>query len=210
MWEWKNEDAFGNNAPNEDPSATGTAFKYNLRFPGQYFDQETGTHYNYFRDYDPGLGRYVQSDPVGLKAGVNTYAYVSANPVRNVDRYGLETYVCAGAPRSYVHSWLCADKKCAGLMPAGSAIQAIIGGPGVVMKEEYRADMCFPYRPRCKPEDGKQCKKNTCDITKLNECVAKKIEKYTETAHDYSLTGSNCFTWSQSVLDECQAEVCEK
>jgi RHS repeat-associated protein len=60
-----------------------------LRFPGQYEDEETGFHYNYFRDYDPSLGRYIQSDPIGLRGGVNTFGYVLGNPVGMVDPLGL-------------------------------------------------------------------------------------------------------------------------
>lgn len=52
----------------------------NIRFPGQYADEETGLHYNYFRDYNPSLGRYVESDPIGLEGGFNSYAYVYNNP----------------------------------------------------------------------------------------------------------------------------------
>ncbi|MCW8966856.1 MAG: RHS domain-containing protein [Candidatus Pacearchaeota archaeon] len=63
----------------------------NLRLPGQYFDQENGLHYNYFRDYDPSTGRYIESDPVGLDGGVNTYVYASVNPINSVDAYGLKT-----------------------------------------------------------------------------------------------------------------------
>jgi len=79
MWTW-NSDPFGTDAANPDPSGAGT-FAYNPRFPGQLFDGQAGLHYNYYSDYDPASGGYVESDPIGLAAGVNTYAYVGAQPI---------------------------------------------------------------------------------------------------------------------------------
>ncbi|PHV04082.1 hypothetical protein CSQ96_27605 [Janthinobacterium sp. BJB412] len=68
--------------------SNGKPFEMNLRLPGQVYDAETRLHYNYLRDYDPALGRYLTPDPMG-QAGVNPYAYVSDNPLTNVDPLGL-------------------------------------------------------------------------------------------------------------------------
>ncbi|MBS0556064.1 MAG: RHS repeat protein [Proteobacteria bacterium] len=82
-WPWQTN-PFGETAP------TGT-LALNLRFPGQYLDAETGLNYNYFRDYEPGTGRYVESDPIGLGAGLGTYTYVFNAALRWKDNNGLST-----------------------------------------------------------------------------------------------------------------------
>ena len=86
-WTW-NSDAFGTTAANEKPSTLAT-FNYNLRFPGKYYDKESALHYNYFRDYNPKTGRYIESDPIGLAGGINTFAYVDNDPLNSYDPYGL-------------------------------------------------------------------------------------------------------------------------
>lgn len=80
---------FGTDPANEDPSHSGRKFSLNLRYAGQYFDQESGLFHNGHRDYSPQLGRYIESDPIGLAGGINTYTYVGGNPVGRTDETGL-------------------------------------------------------------------------------------------------------------------------
>jgi RHS repeat-associated protein len=72
----------------EEVAITGLA-AMPMRFLGQYADEETGFRYNYFRDYEPNLGRYIQSDPIGLQGGINTFVYVANHPLSRLDPLGL-------------------------------------------------------------------------------------------------------------------------
>ncbi|WP_363798206.1 RHS repeat-associated core domain-containing protein [Lysobacter firmicutimachus] len=113
VWAWDiRSEAFGNGTPNQDPDQNGKEFVFNLRYPGQLFDSYTGLNYNYFRYYEPGTGRYTQSDPLGLievafdpklilaldKLGglmgdpstkTSSYSYVGGSPLDYLDPEGL-------------------------------------------------------------------------------------------------------------------------
>jgi len=94
-WRWDQVEPFGVNVPDENPSGLGI-FDLPLRLPGQYFDKETNLHYNYYRDFDPSLGIYKQSDLIGLRGGLNTYAY-AASPLMQIDPLGLMGFGGGGA-----------------------------------------------------------------------------------------------------------------
>lgn len=105
----------------------------NLRFPGQYFDVETGLHYNYFRDYDSKTGRYIEPDPIALAGGLNLFAYVDSSPVTKTDSTGLVVTVPVGIAACM------ANPGCASaLLAAGGATLHAIHNSRQEMYEAYK------------------------------------------------------------------------
>jgi len=103
VWRWALETSvFGQHPAQSDPDGDGQVLTFNLRYPGQYFDSESGLHYNYFRDYEPATGRYIESDPIGIFGGINTFAYAASQPLLLIDPTG-ESYATA------VGGWIAAD-----------------------------------------------------------------------------------------------------
>jgi RHS repeat-associated protein len=144
LWRWDNLDPFGANAANENPAGAGT-FTYGLRFPGQYYDAETGTNYNYFRDYDPTVGRYIESDPIGLDGGLNTYAYATDNPLLAIDPKGLAIWICSrsakGMPGNHTYIW---DDR---------------GSGRSCGMEQFFGHGDDPFKPERGPNGGDSCRK---------------------------------------------------
>ena len=139
VWQWNQDDPFGGKVP-----VANNGFEFNLRFPGQYYDRETNLHFNYFRDYDPQTGRYVQSDPIGLNGGINTYLYGNANPISNIDPTGEFAFAipAIAAVGEAIGSWA---------LPAavGTAIAAVMVTPGDTSPSKPRA-VPYPDRKRGK------------------------------------------------------------
>ena len=131
-WSWVAE-PFGNSNPNANPVGLGE-FALNLRMPGQYFDLETGLAQNWHREYDAGVGRYTQSDPIGLAGGINTYAYVNSAPTMYADPDGLEprstgrSAVLVCVYRQGSQEFICIDESSGRTVVAGSCYSGTAGG----------------------------------------------------------------------------------
>jgi len=214
IWRWDSE-PFGSSAANEDPDGDGNAFTYNLRFPGQYFDQETGLNYNLNRTYDPGTGRYVESDPIGLDGGFNTYAYAELNPVRYSDPLGLWVKRCArglgdkdkpakkpsGNPLR--HDYISVSGQIVSFQ-AGDGASAMLWSQGRIDDNEY------PDNPKCEM---------VCSDDKFDQYVleaAREIGAPSYCVTAYPMTtpwiygARNCQTWADDVLILAKEKYLEK
>jgi len=136
VWRWDQAEPFGDSPADENPSGLG-AFDLPLRLPGQYYDAESALHYNYFRDYDPGVARYVQSDPIGLYGGSNTYAYALASPLLYVESDGL--LYCISSNSIKVIAVMAGGAVTGGIQGGaiGAAVGLAVGGGLQYMANQY-------------------------------------------------------------------------
>ncbi len=179
--------------PNSNPSGLGM-MNFKHRFPGQYRDPETGLYQNWNRDYDSVLGRYIQSDPLGLDAGTNTYLYVRANPVNKVDFMGKYdgdisdgNYQCS-IPFSFSsdpfpHSFLCSFGQCLGFYPSSVLLTGLVG----YSNGEVRTDntLVIDSRTTC----GRLETPNKCSRAEYGACLLEQMQN--QSGSPYSLGGSD-------------------
>jgi RHS repeat-associated protein len=141
----------------DNPTITGTQ-SLNLRFPGQYYDAETDLHQNWFRDYLPKVGRYVEADPIGLRGGLNLFVYVQNNPINFVDPFGLfdfKYYGNYGGPGWTAGKW----RSWEDIRP-GTTIPAPINSQDFAY---LRHDQCYGICRNSCNEEGHGACFNRCD-----------------------------------------------
>lgn len=160
----------------------------NVRFPGQYFDGETGLHYNWHRYYDPSTGRYISADPIGLAGGINLYVYVDGDPINAIDPNGLAKICCrlldsiAGSFGRKRHCYIKADDVTIyGLYPKD--------GKGVPRIND----------PRDKGGKCYDCPAKKC--TDQNKCLKDAHNSYP--VGNYDLLGPNSNTYAGNLARSC-------
>ncbi len=200
VWKWDQQEPFGVTTPDENPSSLGT-FEFNLRFPGQYFDKESNASNNWMRDYDATIGRYIESDPIGLRSGLNTYAYVGSTPLNFTDPMGLQVYVCSrpadlSFPLNYFdHYWIKTNELEAGL-----------GAQQGVIPAQRNIDIPFVTMTQTVSHTGESSQSNTQCVLQNSDidesCVNARIRPGIKQGR-WNL-GNNCSTFVQKVLSECK------
>jgi RHS repeat-associated protein len=177
-WDWRSRDPFGAEEP---LIMVGGPAYFNHRFPGQMADAETGLYYNYFRDYDPQAGRYVQSDPIGLAGGINTYGYVNGNPASNTDPLGLSAvhalassfrlgYRIGEAINPSVQPWIASTLEAAfpiAIPAASSAINSTAQAGARQIEYEKAKNFCDTPPP----DGGNECSTLSKQIDHAKQCI---------------------------------------
>jgi RHS repeat-associated protein len=203
VWKWDQQEPFGVNVPDENPSGLG-AFDLPLRLPGQYFDKETNLHYNYFRDYDPSLGRYVESDPIGLDGGLNTYAYVRSHPLAFFDPDGLEVrFICrrlreglayTGFQHCFIHV-TCPEEGWASTL-------SLYGGNGLWPRAGYKSANEGPDDPNAQGQFNQPVTPNQCfgDPCAYEKAVIRRFNSFPGGLVPYSPTGPNSNSFAAGLI----------
>lgn len=211
LWHWPlTGRAFGEHDP-VAPAQEGTApFVFGLRYPGQRADGESGLNYNYFRDYESGTGRYIQSDPIGLTGGVSTFSYALAAPLLLLDPLGLQSWYCRrplGRPPGgrrvdpvFHHAYLCTTEENGRISCGG---QTSNGGPWDQGRPTNPNDEDDYFHPQaCEQVDNDD---NRC----VEDCL---LDRFGRPRPNYGIVGpgTNCQEWAKDSLTECRSQCSDR
>lgn len=175
-------------------ASTQNAPRYDEWASGGSFDKETNLHYNYFRDYDPQTGRYIQSDPIGLAGGINLYSYVGGNPLTYTDPMGLDIRVSlyrgAGGAGHLGIGLVTGEGEqgTVGFYPAVAPSSPFQWVPGVVLPDD-------PSK-----QQGTLVIKTT---PQQDACVTKCINDRTANPGSYQLKSRQCRDFVRDCLTSC-------
>gem|GEM_PF-1977971 len=217
VWRWPlvtdpslGSNAFGNQAAIVDPDANSVVTFFSLRFPGQQYEANSGLHYNYFRDYEPSTGRYVESDPIGLRGGISTYGYVGGSPIAQIDPKGLTAWRCRRplcpegtinctsgerGPPVANHSYLCVTRldgsiECGGQSTDDWGVHPTPGRPTRPNEDSYNERSCDVV-----DDDSNRC---------VEACLLTNFPKPRPT-YAYNPAGADCHEWMDDLLWGCRA-----
>jgi RHS repeat-associated protein len=194
VWRWDQGEPFGNDVPNNNPSGAG-AFDFPLRFPGQYFDGETNLAYNLRRDYDPNIGRYIESDPIGLAGGSNTYAYVESKPLYATDMEGLLAEICCRPVNNVLVGGILRMRHCY-IKVDGATTYGLYPYPS----ESSRSPLGYPRLNDLRDQGG-NCKRCGPPCSDPKECIEQADKNY-PIGH-WSLYGPNSNTYVGTIAKQC-------
>jgi RHS repeat-associated protein len=172
-----------------------------FRFPGQYYDQETGLHYNYHRYYDPMIGRFVTPDPIGLRGGINLFVWVQNNPINKIDPNGLEVQICAR--QSWPEIIGGKDSKfyvvphCYVVVNGVSYSWHTESTGGITHDEDPSKNSCSTMK--CCPE--KQAEFDQCVKQAAEADIGHEGNMFFPAIHD-------CCTWSNGIIGKCWNKIC--
>jgi RHS repeat-associated protein len=185
------------------------AITHHRRSPGQRLDIEARLYYNYFRDYDPRTGRYMQSDPIGLGGGINTYAYVGGNPVMDIDPLGLRSSYCqrplgdysgknGSGPPVINHQFICVT------LEDGTVRCDSLNNPDNDLNGPFWPSIGQPSLPDRDNEENSQCEDIDDDEDRCFEKCA--LDQWAKPRPPYAIgpLGTDCQEYSRNLKKTCR------